>query len=99
MGMLTRIARLLMPPTTAQLAATPIKPRPTAPPQTARRQWSPAQAAMPRHLDPIPRAVPDAAVRQLLARHRQQAAGHHAAMLRALPGAPGVIDQAVRHIR
>jgi hypothetical protein len=99
MSALARLARLLMPPTTAQLAATPMRATPATPAQAAARPpWSPAQAAMPRHLDPIPRAAPDAAVRQLLARHRQQAASH-AAMMARLPGAPGVIDQAVKHIR
>jgi hypothetical protein len=94
---LTRLIELTMPTTTTRLAAAPIRPTapPTAPP------WSPPRprAARPAwHLDPVPRTAPDAAVRQLLARHRSEAA-RHAAMLARLPGAPPVIDQAIKRIR
>jgi hypothetical protein len=65
----------------------PQAPAPAPPHHTARQL----------RLDPVPAAAPDP-VRQLLDRHRAQAAKRAAAVLAALPGAPPVEDNTVKRI-
>jgi len=108
MSALTRLVRLAMPPTRAQLADSPMVARPAARPATRPRRSPPPVAAPPRRrpaygagitaaLNPIPAAAPDP-VAAILARHQAEARQHTAALIQSMPGPPPVADRVVKRI-